>query len=479
MNGIKAPTRESAAIGRVLAVLFLAAACLAGGCASPAMLAIVDVSVVDVDTGVAHTHQTVLIRGERIAAVGPADTVRLPLGTRRLDGAGRYLIPGLWDMHVHDLEWAHVRDGLLAHGVTGARAMGGELMPALATRDAIARGSMIGPRVVTAGPPITGPTHAGASAGEAADDETGDEPPEWHVEVAETREQGRAAAAKLADAGVDFFKVHDVLTPEALSGVAMEARARGMTFAGHVPRGMRTAGFLAHRPASVEHMSVILEHELTRDATASEEAFREATAAWLRAPGDELLRDMASRRTALCPTLVAGVAITRGADPKGLASDAWSDPRVAALPKELRESWEELLPPGAFPAEFAAERAWMDEAALAVLAAAHRHRVPLLVGTDLGAPHLYPGESLHAELALFGRAGIPPAEALRLATAGAADFLGLGRQVGRVRPGMDADLVLLNGNPLDDVAALREIDAVVLRGRLLDRNALDRMLRAR
>jgi len=480
--GIKARTDDGVGIGRVLGVLLLATACLAGGCASPGAFAIVDVTVVDVDAGVLVPHQTVLMRGERIAEVAPTGALRLPPGTQRLDGSGRYLIPGLWDMHVHDLEWAHVRAGLLAHGITGVRAMGSELEPALATRDAIARGAMVGPRVATAGPPITGPTHVGATNDAEADDVTGAEPeddgPEWHVEVAESQEQGRAVAARLAGAGVDFFKVHDVLPPEALTGVAMEARSRGMRFAGHVPRGMRTSGFLVHKPASVEHMSVILEHEMTRGSGASEEAFREAVAAWLDGPGDELLREMARTNTAVCPTLVAGVAITRGTDPDG---SVWDDPRVAALPKELREAWEELLPRRGLglPANFSKQRGWMDEASLVVLAAMHRRRVPLLVGSDLGAPHLYPGESLHEELALFARAGIPPAESLRLATAGAADFLGLGRQVGRVRRGMDADLVLLDADPLADVSALRNISAVVLRGRLIDRNELDRMLRAR
>ncbi len=389
----------------------LLVAVLAAGCTASDVLVLSDVHVVDVENGVLLPGRTVVVAGDRIRAIED-DFTAAPRGAQHLDGAGCYLIPGLWDMHVHDVAVKTNLPFFLAHGVTGVRDMGGDPEGVLDVRERIERGELRGPTVVAAGPFVDGPKDAA------------------HRLVVETAEDGRRAVRELEALGVDFIKVHSNVSPEAYFALADEARARGIAFAGHVPRGMSWVEAAEAGAASLEHALTLGEQALTREALESDEAFERRMTEYLGGRGAELTAALREHGTAICPTLVGGEAIAVGSP------------------------------------DFVAERRAVNRAAKRIVAALHDAGVTILAGTDTGIEGVPPGESLLDELALLVEAGLTPAEALRTATLAPARFLGRD-DVGRVSVGRRADLVLLDANPLEDVTSLRRIRAVVVGGELL------------
>jgi len=200
------------------AVLLLGIAC-APPPAEPT-LALTHVAVVDVRAGTTKSDQTVVIRGRRIVSAGDASTTSVPSGARLIDGAGKYLIPGLWDMHVH-LDSADL-PALVALGITGARDMGGDLEELLAWRGRIVAGDLTGPRLVIAGPALRGPRSPSDSG-------------PWVIRMPW---QGIAAVDSLAARHVDFIKIHEGIFDDAYRAIAVQAKLRHLPFVGHVPTGV-------------------------------------------------------------------------------------------------------------------------------------------------------------------------------------------------------------------------------------------------
>jgi imidazolonepropionase-like amidohydrolase len=405
-------------------------------------VAITHVTVVDVARGVLVPGQNVVVRSGRIVTVGDTLAVSVPPRAEVVDGRGSFLIPGLWDMHVHALFDAAVArvflPAFVAHGVTGVRDMGGKLDVMRAARWAVQAGTLVGPRIVAAGVILDGP-----------------EPVDPAVSFAvATPEAGVAAVDSLMRAGVDFIKVYTLLPRDAYFAVLREAAALHLPVAGHVPVGVTTLEAADSGQRSIEHLRDEVE-PLCADA---------APPACAR-----LLDALRLRRTWLVPTLVV-LRVKAVLDDSSLVQD----PRLAAVPALVRNAWEAIRAgkQGRPPAYWREKRArFFGE--LALTGAAWRDSVPLLAGTDAGALYTYPGSSLHEELAQLVRAGLSPAAALRSATLAPAEYLGATDSVGTVAAGKVADLVLLGADPLADIGNTRRIEAVVLRGRLFSRAALD------
>lgn len=427
--------------GVIVALLLLL---LLAGCASRAPrvdLAVVDAHLVQPREGRVLAKQTVLIRGDRIVAVGDAGAVDVPDGTAVLDARGRYLIPGLWDMHVHAL-WdpaveTHFLPLFVASGVTGVRDMGGTLPVLQAVRRKLLDGPRPWPQLVAAGPVLDGPQPVD---------------PSISLPVADA-EQGRAAVQALAAAGVDFIKVYTLLPAPAFEAVVQAARARGLAVAGHIPHGVdaRTA---AQGMRSVEHLRA----ETGGLCAGLVDADCRAVYAALREQG-----------VWMTPTLVAR-------RPRAIIDDAAlaADPRLALLPPVLRQLWlgnrERTL--ARLSPEGLAQRRQDFRREQRAAGELPRRGLPVLAGSDAGSDFVFPGDGLHEELALLVDAGLSSAEALQAATSNAADYLQRD-DIGHVGVGAMADLVLLDGNPLQDIRHTSAITAVVLRGRLYDRAALD------
>jgi imidazolonepropionase-like amidohydrolase len=404
-------------------------------------LAITHVTVVDVAAGQPVADRTVVVRGGRILRVGAAPGMVIPAGATVVDGRGKFLIPGLWDMHVHALFDAEVARSFLpafvSYGVTGVRDMGGKINVMRAARFAVQAGTLPGPRIIAAGAILDGP-----------------QPVDPTVSLAVgTPEDARAAVDSLAAYGADFIKVYTLLPRAAYFAVLREAARLHLPVAGHVPADVTTREAADSGQRSIEHL---------RDEV-------EPLCAAVDAACDRLLDTLRAHGTWLVPTLV----VLRV---KALLNDTvvLHDPRLASVPDLVRGGWETIREGKADrPAAYWREKRVRYLGELALTGEAWKRGVPLLAGTDAGALYTYPGSSLHDELAQLVRAGLDPAAALRAATLGPAEFLGATDSMGTVAAGKVADLVLLDADPLADIANTQAVRAVVLRGRLLDRAVLD------
>ena len=437
-----------AAAGRLVAGLLAAALALCLAAAGPVPLeglAIVDVAVID-GTGAAPVlHRTVLVESGRIKAVTAAD--RPPPGRyRRIDGRGRTLIPGLWDMHVHAL-WDEAAPAaffprFVANGVTTVRDMGGNEAGERAAAEFAASRRAWSPVVFRSGRILDGPAPVDPSVSIAVSSPA----------------EARAAVDRLADSGVHFIKVYTLLSRDAFLAAAARARERNLPVAGHLPTEVTIEDAAVAGMASIEHMQA----EIGGYCPASDEA----------ACGPIFSR-LAAVGIAQTPTLIARY--HRG---HGAAHPEWSgEPEFALMPKIVRDYWRSALDAWvAAPPERALARLRDFEHEQRMAAWLAASDAVVLVGSDTGTPFAYPGRSLHEELELLVGAGMTPLEVISAATWGAARFMGAGERSGRIAPGYDADLVLLDADPSADIRATRRIRAVVRAGVLHDRAALNRVL---
>lgn len=461
-----------------------AVACLSGlvalggalGCAAPPRvpvagrgdpdLVITHAQVIDPRDGSVAADRTIAIRGDRIIELSGGAAI--PAGVRTVDATGKFVIPGLWDMHVHTFFGTWVPGGkdvtlplLVASGVTGVRDMGSELEPILEARAAIAGHRMLGPRMVVAGPMLDGPkTQFPASI------------------AITTPEDGRRAVRMLAARGVDFIKIQSYVPRDAYFAIADECRRRGVVFVGHVPDAVRGAEAARAGQKSFEHLIGIFEGSSTAE---------DALLAGPKGPGRfldtydagkeaALTRLLVAQQTWQCPTLYweHGQWLVDAIDPSG-------DPDARYAPAFWRErSWPRFTASIVkdLDTDPLAVRQRFVSHELELVHRLHAAGLPFLAGTDTPAGvDVIPGVSLHHELGRFVDAGFTPLEALQTATVNPARFLGRVADLGTVEPGKLADLVVLDRNPLDDIANTRAIAAVVAAGRYQSRDDLDGILR--
>ncbi|MGB9464740.1 MAG: amidohydrolase family protein [Candidatus Acidiferrum sp.] len=430
---------------------------------SPNLLAITHIVVVQSSSSGPLLDQTVLIRGDRITAVGKSSATKLPSGARIIDGRGKFLIPGLWDCHVHlTLAGESALQLFIANGVTGVRDMVGDLQTLRNWRNRIAEGSLTGPRIKMAGFAI-----------ESADWLTVipkvDQMFNLHLSETvlqarigvKTPEEARQAVDRIADQSLDFVKFRTMPSRDVFLAMADEAKTRKIWFVGHEPQVVNLAEASNAGQRSIEHlpfMSMDKASDETRKAT---------------------FVTFARNGTWVDPTLVAAVGYRGVSDEKVMSvindeSNA-IDPRRKYLSPSLLEFWraqiviKQVEEPQDWPALL--QQGFSD------LAEMRKLGVPVVAGTDLGVPLVYPGFSLHEELAmLVEKAGFSPAQALESSTLQPARLLGVEKDLGTIQPGKLADLVLLNRDPLLNIANTKAIFAVIADGKFYDRVALDAML---
>jgi imidazolonepropionase-like amidohydrolase len=457
-------------VAACLTVVALAAA-LPAQAEDAKSLAITGVSVIDATGAPARPGMTVVVTGDRITAVGKSGEVGVPEGARVVNGKGKYLIPGLWDMHVHTASPTFLPI-YLANGITGVRDMHA-LDPdsILGMRRQVQQGKEPGPRIVAAGPLVDGPKPLVPAALVAAD-----------------AQEGREAVRKLKKMGADFVKVYTKLPREAYLAIVDEAKKQGLPLAGHVPESVSAAEASDLGQKSIEHLTGVTlacsdqEDELRRETIAAmaktdNQAVGELLARiGTRAAdsyGDKKAQALYARfirnGTWQLPTLTLQRAFASLDDAKFTA-----DARVRYVPSVLVSSyWKKII----LSPEVAAMLKRAYKRAIGQVWAMHRAGVPFLAGTDSPNPFVFPGFSLHDELALLvGEGGFTPLEALQAATRDPARYLGREKDLGTVESGKLADLVLLDADPLADIHNTTKIAAVVANGQLLPRRELDRML---
>lgn len=433
----------------------MAACAQVSACATvetPALI-LVDVTVVDVRNGALYPNQTVYIEGNRIAAVGPADEVNVDDSAEVVDAAGGYLIPGLWDMHVHITDATELAlPVLLANGVTGFRDAGGDLKLLQRLESERAAGERIAPRMVIPGPYV--------------DSDKGIP----HRLVVESAEDGRAAADSLAGAGVDFIKIHNGVPRDAYLALVARAQELGLPVVGHIPLEVPPEEAARVGQAGVEHYVSIFEGTLQQRFAADPEGLMRQ---YVESELDALMTVFAENGVWFTPTVYTyWIRAQRGR----LA--VRPDPRLRYVAPSLKAQWDAWYPvrdQDSIP-EIVAARERFYRIGLDVVRIARGAGVPLLAGTDLAARDVLPGFHLHDELVAMVEAGLAPHEALQTATWNPARFAGRTEELGTVEEGKLADLVLLEGNPLEDIRNTQRIKAVVVNGRLLDRDLLDEML---
>lgn len=438
---------------------------------APVPIVITHATVINPGTPSVQANQTVVVTNARITSVSGSERLLPPKNARVIDAAGQYLIPGLWDMHVHSAfgDWfPGGRDIILplfiANGVTGVRDMGGDVPVLLRWRKEIADGEIIGPRLVISGPMLDGYLPNGKLRFPSSIPVT-------------TPASAVAAVDTLKAQGVDFIKVQSVISHDAYLAASAEAHKQGLPIVGHVPDKVRIREVVAAGQKSIEHLMGIFE-----GCSTEEDKFikGEGSLKLLLATQDEklcgsLIKLLAQHQTWQVPTL----AWQRGGtflDQRDLKHQPL-DKYVPAYWRDVtwRRFTDEMMPdllrdPLPLRREYFAHN-------LQIVGALHRGGVPFMAGTDT-APGVYimPGFSLHDELANFVESGFTPMEALQTATSNPARFLGMESSFGSVEPGKIADLVLLNANPLEDIRNTRKISAVISNGRLLNRVALDQVL---
>lgn len=431
----------------------------------PQPLAITHVTVIDATGKEAQADTTVIIIGERITALGKASEVAVPKDARIIDGKGKFLIPGLWDMHAHWREKAYL-PLFTVNGVTGIRIMWG-VPEHLTWREEVADGSLLGPRFVVAGNILDGPNARLPGSALVA-----------------TEEEGRTAVQTTKRDGYDFVKVYSVLPAEAYSGIASEAKKLGIPFVGHVPAAVGAARASDMGQKSIEHLwdvplACSSREEEERKAYLDDIAklpSREQLLIYLRRAeksmdsydekkAEALFARFVKHGTWHVPTLTVYAAYLGD-------EQVTEDPRLKYMPPELRQRWAQDMKQRP---DFA-ELGWLLRKHKALVSSMHKAGVKLLAGTDAESTFSFPGFSLHDEMAILVEAGLSPMEALQTATRNPAEFLGLEKDLGTVETGKLADLVLLDADPLKDIKNTKKIAAVVSGGKLLTRQALDKML---
>ena len=455
-----------------LSLILVQLACLAPETlpADQRALALTHVTVIDATGAPAQPDMTVVVSGSHIAALGKSGSIVIPEGAQVINATGQFVIPGLWDMHTHAFMRKNKILPLLtlylyiANGVTGVRDMGDQgveddfgdfpYVNGFLWRQAISAGATLGPRLNLAGVIVDGPMPRRAG---------------WasiHNE-AEAREQ----VIFLKQLGADLIKPYDGLTREAYFALADEAKTQGLALAGHTPLAVSAAEVSDVGQRSIEHLTGILlacsSQEEQLSEAVRERGVRPNVEALLDSYSEDKARELFARfvknGTYQVPTLVRG----------RLDRVPMSDPRIAKyFSPALRQEHAARVRNDPNPAADL-ERRLLYETHLRLVREMHDSGVKILAGTDT---RLF-GSDLHEELKQLVMAGLTPMAALQAATRNVAEYLGTLESMGTVEEGKLADLLLLDADPLESISNTQEIRAVIVNGRLLERDDLDRLLR--
>jgi amidohydrolase family protein len=476
---------------------FAVAALLVTLRAAEPTLAVVNVTLIDGAGSPPKPNMTVLVEEGRISAIEPAARAVVPEGTTTVDGAGKFLIPALWDMHAHVANMAGqslsgdvILPMFTAYGVVTVRDMGGDFDRIQRLRIDMRQRRVEGPLIITPGPFVDGPR-----------------PPTDIVMPVSGEESARETVRTLVEKGVDFIKVQSGLSRESWRAVASEAKRRNVVFAGHVPEAVSASEVVGSGQASIEHASPALpgdaglllacssrEEELRAEMLAIEAALGKPNAdrAELRGRQDALriamfdsydparatalFRRMAKENVVAVPTLIwSQTQLPRSRD------DLLSDVPLGAIPSQLRLGWTAARrrTVESLTDERLAHNAKIAERSIDFVRKMHDAGVTILAGTDSFDMLVIPGYSLHQELELLVKAGFSPMSAIYASTRDAARYFKQDKERGTIAKGKSADMLLLDADPLADIRNTRKIAAFIKGGDLLTRGDLDGLLPAR
>lgn len=419
---------------------------------------ITNVNIVDVYTGKILINKTVAIDNNRISAIydneiegSDADII--------IDGKGKYLMPGLWDMHAH-YKWSPVDLDLLliANGITGVREMWGNMPDFIKVPKNIQPEDMVSPDIYSSGDYIEG------------------NPPSFPAGclVVTTPEEAINAVKDQIAKKVDFIKVYKMLSEDCLLAIAKEAKKRNITIAGHIPINVSIYKGIEAGMSSSEHLQGFLEGCISsNNGGDSQNSIEEFISRFSEKKFDSLCTVLSKSSMWLCPTLTVNRALSYFND-----STFTTDNRMSYLPGYLIDHWNQTL--GSF------EKSQLDQFSksarvrylfeLNLISKMHKKGVKILAGTDFSNPYVFPGFSLHDELALMAKGGMPILDVLRSATLNSAKFMNKTADYGSVETGKLASLILLNKNPLENIENTKTIETVIVRGKIFNRKALNLML---
>jgi len=425
------------------------------------------VTVIDATGAPAKPDMTVVVRGDRIEALGKTSKLTVPRNAQVVDATGKFLIPGLWDMHIHPHDKKDYLALFIANGVTGMRVMWGEPLHHK-WREEISAGELIGPRMVISSPCVEGPNASGGNIAVSNEDE------------------GRQVVREVKKQGADLVKVGIFIPRDAYFAITDEAKKQGIPFAGHVPFFVSLAEASDAGQQSIEHCPFVLmacsserEEELrkkgkkTRDTPKRElkgERARYkliADITYSEKKAAELFARFVKNSTWVCPTLIPFNSLLFRNE-----QNIANDPRLKYMPLSTRYWWKNNVRVAAATGEGRADLKKLCEKQLAIVGAMSDAGVGLLAGTDT----YMPGLDLQDELALLVQAGLSPMQALQTATYNPAKCLGKLDLMGTVERGKVADLVLLDADPLQDIRNTQKIAVVVVGGKIFQREALQKML---
>ena len=433
------------------------------------------VTVIDGANAPPAKDMTVVIVGDRIAKIDTTDRLVPPKDSQSIDATGKFLIPGLWDMHVHPhgrQDWSL----FVANGITGIRIMWGSPgdFEVRENRDA---GSLLAPHMVIASPLVDGPK------------------PYWPGSVSvSTKAEARAVVDQAKVAGADFIKVYSFLPRAEFLAIADEARKQGIPFAGHVPMSVSAQEASNAGMKSIEHLTGVMQAcstisaDLNKASEADFEEYLTTNAHFFEGShvhalrsqmfdtcipqnATELFTTFKRNRTWQTPTLTLWEMFSSINDPSFA-----KNPALKYVAIRERQSWDPAIVSKNAIAVNAVLSQPEFQKDLQLVGAMQKAGVGILAGTDTGNPHCIAGFSLHEELQLLVKAGLTPLESLQAATSNPARFINNETDFGTLKAGKLANLVLLDANPLDNIANTKKISAVILDGRFLDRAALDKML---
>lgn len=434
-----------------------------------------NIQLVDVTAGQLVQHKMLLIEQGKITAVLPENKLNDYQHLPQLDGQSQYLIPALWDMHVHFEGRNLVEDNALllpvylAYGITAVREAASNLAPVvLKWRQEIATGQRLGPRIFTAGQKFEGIDSL------------------WDGDLEIGSHQDMLAGmAKLQKMQVDFIKItENTLQPDLYLDTIAEARRRGWRVSSHVPYGTSIAELAEAGVSSIEHASYLLrlgfadEAQIAAAVRAGTMTNRQAGAYYQQGFDQHLAfygyQMLARQQVAVTPTLIGGRQLAYLAE-----TDHSQDPFLQYLTSDFTDNYQWRIERMANEtAAQSAERKQRYHLIAQQLPFLQQAGVLLLAGSDSAAlnTYVYPAQALHDELALMQQAGLTPAQVLRSATINGATFMGLQAEYGTIAAAKQADLLLLSENPLHDINAVRHIDSLIYAGKVYNRQALDELL---
>ena len=390
------------------------------------------------------SNMTVVVDGNRIAEVGPDGKVEIPSDAHRIDASGQTLLPGLWDMHVHigDL------DGLLhiAAGVTSVRDLANETEKVLTLKKQFDSGSLIGPRLLLAGfidgpGPYAGPTKV----------------------LVATEQEARAAVDRYSELGYEQIKIYSSVKPELVPAIIDEARKKGLRVSGHIPAYMTAEQAVKLGYDEIQHANFLFLNFLADKVQDTRTPARFIAVAENAAGLDldskrvnDFLELLKERKTVLDPTVnvFEGLFTDRPGEPSHVLGTV-----AHRFPTQVRR-W---LLTGGLPVPEGKDQRYRDSfaAVLRMVKKVYDAGIPIVAGTDALA-----GFGLHRELELYVEAGIPPAKVLQLSTLGSARVMKRDAQLGSITPGKNADLVLVDGDPIKNISDIRNVRTVLKDGKL-------------